>query len=132
MTAFVDGDGDVKKLRSKGVGRETNVEMLVQVLCERRVFEATQVVDADLSVLSSRHAWHMSGKRKAHKREFFGPVALGTTPGLSQERTRFAPGTKLSLSLGQTQVFSLVDPVEAQFVQEQAHFVPGTNPCSLS
>ena len=47
-----------------------------------------------------------SGKKQAHKHRFFGPVALGTTPGLSQ---------------GQTQVFSLFYTMEAQFV-------PGTDP----
>ena len=47
-----------------------------------------------------------SGKKKAHKHKPFCPVNLGTTPGLS---------------LGQTQVFSLFYPVEAQFV-------PGTTP----
>ena len=35
----------------------------------------------------------ISGKKKAHKHELFGPVALGTTPGLSQGQTRFVPGT---------------------------------------
>ena len=68
-----------------------------------------------------------SGKRKAHKHKLFGPVALGTTPGLSQGQTQFVPGTnpvcpwdKPGLSLGQTEVFSLLYTVDAQFV-------PGTN-----
>ena len=34
-----------------------------------------------------------SGKKKAHKHKLFGPVGLGTTPGLSQKQTRFVPGT---------------------------------------
>ena len=42
----------------------------------------------------------LSGKKKAHKHKLFGPVALGTTPGLS-------PGANWGLSLG---------------------FVPGKNP----
>ena len=47
-----------------------------------------------------------SGKKKAHKQKLFGPVALGTTPGMSQR---------------QSQVFSLFCTMEAQFV-------PGTIP----
>ena len=69
-----------------------------------------------------------SGKEKAHKHKLFGPVAPGTTTGLSQGQTQFVPGTnpgcpwdKPGLSLGQTRVFSLFYTVEAQFV-------PGTNP----
>ena len=55
---------------------------------------------------------------RKHKHKLFGPLALGTTPGMSQDK----PG----LSLGQThfvqsQVFSLFYTMEAQFV-------PGTNP----
>ena len=53
---------------------------------------------------------HSSGKKKAHKHKLFGPVALGTT---------------LGMSWGQTQVFSLFYTMEAQFV-------PGTNKPSLS
>ena len=58
----------------------------------------------------------MSGKKKAHKRKLFGPVALGTTPGMSQRQTEFVPRFPLiynaspvcpwdkpSLSLGQSQ-----------------------------
>ena len=55
-------------------------------------------------------------KKKAHKHKLFGPVAPGTTTGLSQGQT-----DKPGLSLGQTRVFSLFYTVEAQFV-------PGTNP----
>ena len=35
----------------------------------------------------------LSQTKKAHKHKFFGPVGLGTTPGLSQEQTRSVPGT---------------------------------------
>ena len=35
----------------------------------------------------------ISGKKKAHKHKVFGPVALGTTPDLSQGQTQFVPGT---------------------------------------
>ena len=62
-----------------------------------------------------------SGKKKAHKHKLFGPVALGTTPGISPGLTGFVPGTKPTLSQGQTQVSSLFYTMEAQFV-------PGTNP----
>ena len=34
-----------------------------------------------------------SGKKKAHKHKLFGPVAPGTTTGLSQGQTQFVPGT---------------------------------------
>ena len=34
-----------------------------------------------------------SGKKKAHKHKLFGPVTLGTTPGMSQGQTGFVPGT---------------------------------------
>ena len=63
----------------------------------------------------------VSGKKKAHKHKFFGPVALGTTPGMCLGQIGLFPGTnplcprdkprfspyftqwKPSLSLGQTQ-----------------------------
>ena len=35
-----------------------------------------------------------SGKKKAHKHNIFGSVALGTTPGLSRGQSGFVPGTK--------------------------------------
>ena len=35
----------------------------------------------------------VSGKKKAHKHKLFGPVALGTTPGLALKQTQFVPGT---------------------------------------
>ena len=35
----------------------------------------------------------VSGKKKAHKYKRFGPVALGTTPGLSLGQTGVVPGT---------------------------------------
>ena len=34
-----------------------------------------------------------SGKEKAHKHKLFGPVGLGTTPGMSWGRTWFVLGT---------------------------------------
>ena len=54
-----------------------------------------------------------SGKKKAHKHKLFGPVALGTTPGLSLGPTHFVPGTNPG--------FLLIYTMEAQFV-------PGTHP----
>ena len=63
--------------------------------------EATVTVLTPLALLVVIQA----GK-KAHRHKLFGPVALGTTPGLSQ---------------GQTEAFSL----------GQTHFVPGTNPLFL-
>ena len=65
---------------------------------------ATRVVDELLDRISGQE--RHSGKKEAHKHKFFCPVALGTTPGLSQ---------------GQTQVVSLYYTVEGQFI-------PGTNP----
>ena len=72
--------------------------------------------------LSETH--RCSGKKKAHKRKLFGPVALGTTPGLSQ----VCPRDKPTLSQGQTQVFSLFYTMEAQFVPGTNPVVPGTSP----
>ena len=63
----------------------------------------------------------LSRSTKIRQDKLFGPVALGTTSGLSQGHTRFVLGTKPSLCLEQTQVFSLLYTAEAQFV-------PGTNP----
>ena len=62
-----------------------------------------------------------SGKKKAHKHKLFGPVAPGTTTGLSQGQTQFVPGTNLGCPWDKPVVFSLFYTVEAQFV-------PGTNP----
>ena len=55
------GEGDVKKLHSKGVGREASVEMLVEVDQQLRegwgwVLKHIRVVDADRLVQSLRHA----------------------------------------------------------------------------
>ena len=52
-----------------------------------------------------------SGKKKAHKHIIVGPVALGTTPGMSQ---------------GQTLVFSLFYTMEVSLYLGQTQFVPGT------
>ena len=65
--------------------------------------------------------WGLTGKRKAHKLKLFGPVGLGTAPGLSHGQARFVPGTNPALSLGQAPGFSLFSTVEARLV-------PGTNP----
>ena len=55
-----------------------------------------------------RKAKHLvSGKKKAHKHKLFGPVALGTIPGMS---------------LGQNQGFLLL------FSLRKPGIVPGTNP----
>ena len=40
-----------------------------------------------------------SGKKKAHKHKRFGPVALGTAPGLSLGQTQLVPGTNPGLLL---------------------------------
>ena len=55
-----------------------------------------------------------SGKKKAHKHKLIGPVALGTTSGLSQGQKPTVPGTSPG-------ALSLLCTMEAKFV-------PGTNP----
>ena len=62
-------------------------------------------------------------KKKAHKHRLFGPVALGTTPGMSR-----CPWDKVGLFQGQTQVFSLFYTGKPGLSQGQAQFVPGTIP----
>ena len=58
---------------------------------------------------------NLSGKKKAHKHKLFGPVALGTQSGFVPGTNRVCPRDKVGLSQGQTQVFSLLYTVEAQF-----------------
>ena len=95
---------------------------------------AAELSERSLPKQCSRNSIHFpsfneenSGKKKAHKHKLFGPVALGTpanVPGTNRvcprDKPRFVPGTNPGLSQGQTQVFSLLYTVEAQFV-------PGTN-----
>ena len=63
----------------------------------------------------SRQKPYYSGKKKAHKLNFFCPVGLGTTPGLSRGFHRVCPWDKSGENLGQTRVFSLFYTVEARF-----------------
>ena len=83
-------------------------------------FWGTQVVHPRFPWFSSlKSPQEISGKEKAHKHKLFGPVALGTP--------RECPRDKVGLSQGQTQVFSLLYTVDAQFVPgTQTRFVPGT------
>ena len=67
LRSWLVGDGNVKKLRSKGVGQGAKVEMPVQVDHQlgrgwgwSSMWKRIQVVSADRLVLSLRHAWHMS------------------------------------------------------------------------
>ena len=46
-------------------------------------------------------------KKKAHKHKLLGPVALGTTPGMSQEQTGFVPGTNSLCPKDKPRFFSL-------------------------
>ena len=66
----------------------------------------------------------VSGKKKAHKHKLFGPVALGTTPGLSLAQTGFVPGTN-PLCPGFSPYFKQWKP---SLSQGQTQFVPGTIP----
>ena len=61
-----------------------------------------------------------SGKKKAHKHKLLVRLLLGH-PGNVPGTNRVCPRDKVGLSQGQTQVFSFLYTVEAQFV-------PGTNP----
>ena len=65
-----------------------------------------------------------SGKKKVHKHKFFGPVGLGTAPGLSRGVHRVCPWDKPGENLGQTRLFSLFYTADTR----QPGFVPGTNP----
>ena len=69
-----------------------------------------------------------SGKKKAHKHKLFGPVALGTTPGLSLGQTRFVPGTNPGCPRDKPRFSSYFTQWKPSLSLGQARFVPGTNP----
>ena len=72
----------------------------------------------------------LSGKKKAHKHKLFGPVALGTTPGMSQGKPGCA-WDKPTLSQAQTQISPSFTQWEPSLSQGQTQFVPD-NPYPLN
>ena len=68
-----------------------------------------------------------SGKEKAHKHKLCSPVALGTTPGLSQGQTGFVPGTN-PLCPRDKPRFLLILHNGSTVCPWDKHFVPGTFP----
>ena len=61
-----------------------------------------------------------SGKKRVDRHKFFGPVALGTTLGLSQGQTGLVPGTNPLCPMNKPR-FSL-------YFTQWTQFVPRTNP----
>ena len=70
----------------------------------------------------------LSGKKKAHKHKVFGPVALGTTPGLSQGQTGFVPGTNPLCPRDKPGFSPYFTQLKPSLSQGQTGFVPGTIP----
>ena len=69
----------------------------------------------------------MSGKKKARKHKLFGPVALGTTPGLSLGQTQFVPGTNPGCPGDKPRFSPYFTQWKPSLSLGQARFVPGTN-----
>ena len=70
-----------------------------------------------------------SGKKKAHKHKLFGPVALGTTPGMSRGQTGFnVPGTKWVCPREKPRFSPHFTQWKPSLSQGQTQFVPGTIP----
>ena len=81
----------------------------------------------------SRHetGWRIllvQARKKAHKHIFFGPVALRTTPGMSQGQTSFVPGTNPLCPRDKPRFPPYFAQWKPRKSQGQTQFVPGTIP----
>ena len=74
-------------------------------------------------------AWKFqsSGKKKAHKHKLFGPVAPGTTTGLSLGQNRVVPGTNPGCPWDKPGFSPYFTQSKPSLSQGQTQFVPGTN-----
>ena len=86
-------------------------------------------ISRTLTLVMKMHAtiFVLSGKKKAHKHKLFGPVALGTTPGLSLGQTQFVPGMNPGCPRDKPRFSPYSTQWKPSLSLGQTRFVPGTN-----